>query len=78
VTWANRAKGIEVGDNVRYSRNWLQSTATHTGDLPRAKGITAIKDLGSLKIATIDWDLPDIPERVNVANLSKVKQREVE
>ncbi|WP_152051773.1 hypothetical protein [Tautonia marina] len=79
MTWQNRIKGIQVGDTVRYSRTWLQSTGTITGDLPRAKGIvTAIKDLGSTKIATIEWDKPDIPERVNVANLSKVKQREVE
>jgi hypothetical protein len=78
MSWGNRVKAIEVGDQVRYSRNWLQSTSTFTGDLPRAKGtVTAIKDLGSLKIATIDWDKPDLPERVNVANLSKVKQRGV-
>jgi len=79
MTWGNRVKAIEVGDHVRYSRAWLQSTGTHTGDLPRAKGtVTAIKDLGSLKIATINWENPEIPERVNVANLSKVKQREIE
>ena len=74
MSWGNRVKGIEVGDTVPYSRAWLQSTSTTTGDLPRAK----IKDLGSLKIATIEWDKPDIPERVNVANLTKVKTREVE
>jgi len=79
MSWGNRVKDISVGDTVRYSRQWLQSTGTHTGDLPRAKGtVTAIKDLGSLKIATIDWDKPDVPERVNIANLSKVKTRELE
>jgi len=79
MSWGNRVKDIQVGDTVRYSRQWLQSTSTHTGDLPRAKGtVTAIKELGSLKIATIDWGNPDIPERVNVANLSKVRLREVE
>lgn len=79
MSWGNRVKDIQVGDTVRYSRQWLQSTGTHTGELPRAKGtVTAIKDLGSTKIATIDWGNPDIPERVNVVNLSKVRQREVE
>lgn len=79
MSWGNRVKGIEVGDTVRYSRQWLQSTGTHTGELPRAKGVvTAIKDYGSTKIATIDWGNPDIPERVNVANLSKAKTRELE
>ncbi|QEH36577.1 hypothetical protein OJF2_51610 [Aquisphaera giovannonii] len=79
MSWGNRVKDIQVGDTVRYSRRWLQSTGTHTGDLPRAKGtVTAIKDYGSTKIATIDWGNPEIPERVNVANLSKVKQREIE
>ena len=79
MSWGNRVKDISVGDTVRYSRTWLQSTSTHTGEIPRAKGIvTAIKDLGGLKIATIDWGNPEIPERVNVANLSKVKQREIE
>jgi hypothetical protein len=79
MSWGNRVKAIEIGDTVRYSRAWLQSTSTFTGDLPRAKGIvTAIKDLGGLKIATIDWGNPEIPEKVNVANLSKVKVREVE
>jgi hypothetical protein len=37
-----------------------------------------LQDPGSLKIATIDWGNPEIPERVNAASLSKVKQREVE
>lgn len=79
MSWADRVKGISVGDQVRYSRNWLQSTSTFTGDLPRAKGtVTAIKDYGSTKIATIEWDKPDLPEKVNVANLSKVKTRELE
>ena len=79
MSWSNRVRGINVGDTVRYSRDWLQSTGTFTGDLPRAKGVvTAIRDYGSTKIATVDWGNEDIPERVNVANLSKVKQRERE
>jgi hypothetical protein len=79
MSWSNRVKNIGVGDTVQYSRQWLQSTSTFTGDLPRAKGVvTAIKGYGSTKIATIEWDRPDVPERVNVANLSKVKERELD
>lgn len=79
MSWSGRVKDIQVGDTVRYCRAWLQSTSTFTGHIPRAKGtVTAIKDLGGTKIATIDWGNLDIPERVNVANLSKVKCREVE
>lgn len=64
---------MKPGDKVGYSRKWLKSIGAVTGDLPRAKGIIQeIKDLGSLKIATVKWDLPDIPERVNVKNLAKI------
>ena len=78
ASWGNKTAGIDVGDTVQYSRTWLRSTSTFTGDFPRAKGkVTAIKDVGDLQIATIDWDKPDLPERVNVMNLSKVKMRGV-
>ena len=76
MSWQERVS-IKVGDRVQYSRHWLKSTGQFTGDIPHAKGtVTAIKELGSLKIATVDWANPEIPERVNVANLSKVGQLE--
>lgn len=75
MTWGNRVRGISVGDTVRYSRQWLQSVQADA-ELARAKGVvTAIKDYGSTKVATVDWGSEDIPERVNLANLSKVKLR---
>ncbi len=61
---------IQKGTKVQYSKAFLQSISCSTGDLPRAKGIvTEIKDFGDFKIATIDWDLPEIPLKVNVKNL---------
>jgi hypothetical protein len=65
---------IRCGDKVKYSRNFLRSTGMYTGDIPFAKGIvTNIKDYrGGLKIATIDWRNPEIPEKVNTKNLTKV------
>lgn len=65
---------LEVGDKVQYSKAWLRSTGSYTGDFPRAKGvITKLEKLGSLFLAVIDWNYPDIPSKVNVANLKKLK-----
>lgn len=64
---------INVNDTVGYSRAFLKSIGCLTGDLPRAKGkVIKIDKMGSLQIAYINWDLPDIPEKVNVKNLAKV------
>jgi hypothetical protein len=37
--------------------------------------VTAIEPLGETKLAVIEWDKRDIPERVNIANLSKVTKK---
>lgn len=77
MSWKNRVKNVAVGDTVQYSADWLRSVGAYTGELPRVKGkVTSITDYGSTKVATIDWGNPEIPERVNVANLTKVKARE--
>ena len=77
MSWEKRSgKTIEVGDKVCYSRQFLQSTGQHTGDVPFARGIvTAIMPLGETKLAEIEWDTPDLPKRVNTANLSKVTEK---
>jgi hypothetical protein len=73
MSWKIRMADIAVGDKVCYSRTFLQSTGQQTGDVPFARGIvTAIESLGETKLAAIDWDHADMPQRVNVANLSKV------
>lgn len=70
---ARTAKPIGVGDKVCYSQSFLQSTGQYTGDTPFAQGVvTAIELVGESLLATIEWGNPDLPERVNVANLSLV------
>ncbi len=64
---------LKVGDKVGYSAAFLRSTATYTGSLPQARGtITKLEPLGECTLATVSWDIEDIPERVLVANLAKV------
>lgn len=78
MTWVSRVSKIKVGDKVAYSRTFLQSTGQYTGDVPFARGIVkALKAYGEMVLATIEWDKPDIPEKVNVANLSRVTERGV-
>ncbi len=75
MSWARRTQPIKVGDAVAYSRQFLQSIACHTGDMPRARGrVTALVPVGKeVTLAQIDWDLPDLPGRVNVKNLCRVQ-----
>jgi hypothetical protein len=65
---------ISVGDTVAYSRAWLQSVGLFIGPEPHARGkIIEIKNHGKdFAIASIDWNDPDIPGRVNVMNLVRV------
>ncbi len=73
MTWAARVKPIRVGDIVGYSHAFLNSTGQYTGDVPRAKGkVTDLVAAGPLILAIVEWDTPDMPERVNVANLARV------
>jgi hypothetical protein len=73
MSWVHRTQPIKVGDTVAYSRQFLRSIACHTGDMPRAKGkVTALVPVGKeVTLAEIDWDLPDLPGRVNVKNLCR-------
>lgn len=71
---------LSVGDQVKYSRQWLRNTGQYTGDICFAKGriIELISVGGSLTLAKIDWGKlnGEIPEKVNVVNLVKVGTRE--
>jgi hypothetical protein len=73
-----RSNPIAVGDRVQYKAAFLRSISEFTGPLPFAKGtVTEINKLGSsLTIATIDWGDDEIPPRVNVANLKRIKDWE--
>lgn len=76
MTWADRTRRISVGDQVAYSAAFLRNTGQQTGDVPRAKGkVTALVPLGSILLAEIDWDTPDMPARVNVANICRVNRK---
>ncbi len=74
------AESLKIGDRVRYSRLFLRSTGSYTGDLPFAKGkIVGFTPLGpETKLADIAWENCDCPPRVNVFNLSKVGRLEPE
>jgi len=67
---AREKVSIQVGDKVQYKAAFLRSIGVYTGDLPRAKGI--VTEVSSYGVATMEWDLPGIPERVNVHNLKTV------
>jgi hypothetical protein len=68
---------VKVGDRVCYSAVFLRSINSHSDDLPWARGVvTGLKSLGAeVVLAEIAWNLPDMPERVNVRNLSRITER---
>ena len=51
-------KPIAIGSRVRFSRAWLQSTCSYTGDVPFLRGtVTAIHAFKSCPpLVTVDWD----------------------
>ncbi|HWB10554.1 MAG TPA: hypothetical protein VG826_15095 [Pirellulales bacterium] len=74
MSWATRVSPIRVGDTIAYSKRFLQSIGCHLGDMAQARGkVTAIEPLGDVILACILWDTPDLPDRINVKNLSLVK-----
>ena len=69
---------IRVGDKVKYSAEWLRSVGMYSGDMCFVRGkVYAIITYGSgsslRRIAKIQWDFADMPEKVNVANLTRIK-----
>lgn len=65
---------VNVGDNVAYSVQFLRSIGMSHSAMARARGVvTSTTPLGSsTTLANVDWNDPDMPSRVNVANLAKV------
>jgi hypothetical protein len=79
MNWQRRLDSIQAGDTVRFARRWVKENHRSGGDLPKAKGtVTVIEDRDGYRFAKVDWDTPDVPDLVNVLNLSKVKAREAE
>jgi hypothetical protein len=67
---------FRIGDRVQYSTLFLRSIGCYTGEICFAKGqITWLQQFGSkvsgTTLATIDWDKPGIPDKVNTFNLQK-------
>lgn len=75
TNWRNRTRPIKVGDLVGYSKQFLQSTGQYTGDAPFARGkVIALHPLGETILAEIEWDKFELPDRVNVKNLSTIRE----
>ena len=69
----------KLGDYVCYSREWRRSTGNITGELPIRSGrIINMKDLGSCKLAIVEWTRQDIPTKENVKNLIRLDERLLE
>lgn len=78
MSWVKRTSPIQVGDRVAFSKQWLQSTGQLTGDIPFARGtVKELKPLGETILVTVDWNDPNIPQKVNVSNLSQVTEKGV-
>ena len=77
MNWQKRTQPVKVGDTVAYSKAFLQSVArlhrrpatVHHGN------VTALISVGKdVTLAEINWNLPDLPGRVNVKNLCLASQ----
>lgn len=77
MTWASRSRSIGIGDIVRYSSAWLRNADQIAGNICHAKGkVIALSGTKDYTIATVDWGNDDLPPKVNVANLERVRQRD--
>ena len=66
---------LNASDKVAYSVQFLKSIGeSPTGDLCHCRGeIISIKEYSKkLAVASVKWDNPEIPQKVNVYNLAKV------
>lgn len=78
MSWRERTAKVQVGDSVAYSARFLRNIGCHTGDMPQARGtVTGLERMGEITLAVIDWGEWDMPEKVNVKNLSRVTERGV-
>ena len=65
---------VAIGDKVAYSVQFLRSIGMSHSDMSRGRGtVTAIQPFGdSNQLVTINWDNPELPNKVLAANLAKV------
>lgn len=79
MSWQSRLNDVQIGDTVRFTRQWLREHQRTGTDLAKAKGVvTAIGEEDGRRQANVEWDREGMPDLVNVLNLSKVRHREVE
>ena len=63
---------MKVGQRVKYSDNFLRSIGMYHSDMRRARGVVQeVTECGPVKLATMIWNVSDLPARVNVRNLSR-------
>lgn len=74
-----RKTTIQVGDSVRYRRDFLRFIGAYSGPLGWARGtVTGIQRLSEdVVLAIIAWDRPEeeVPSRVNVKNLERTRKQ---
>lgn len=53
------AAPTELGQRVRFTRSWLQSTGSYTGTVPQLRGtVTGIRKYsGGTVLVSVDWDV---------------------
>lgn len=73
-SWTDRTQPIRVGDQVAYSKRYLQSTGQLTGDMPILRGtVIEMTKLGDKPLAVVDWHDGTEPQKVLATNLCQVK-----
>jgi len=78
MSWVKRITPIRAGDIVTYSKIWLHSTRQLTGEISVARGrVKSLIPFGSQVLAEIEWNAPNLPQRVNVKNLSHANDVQV-
>lgn len=80
MSWQARTAKIQVGDPVRYSPDFLASIREGSGSAMR-KGRGVVTEILTpdqpYARAVIEWDDPELPQKVALSNLSKVQERGV-
>jgi len=67
--------GIKIGDTIAYSQSFLDRQNRYPTNMPTAQGkVKALHKIQSGTIlADIEWNKRDLPKRVDVKNLTKIK-----
>jgi hypothetical protein len=66
---------LAVGDKVRFTALFLQSTAQHSGPAPLMRGVvTRLEDIAGTVYAYVDWGVGE-PKRVHAGNVCRLDDR---